>query len=73
MIVKDMIAAGAALQNRTPAGGPQVFDLRIDHVALSDHPSPQVERHVQQELLMRTYQNRFVLLPQVDEIGRAHV
>ena len=69
MIAQDMIAAGAALQDRTPDGAPQVFDLRIDHGALSDHPSRQVVRHVQLELLMRTYQNRFVLLPQVDAPG----
>ena len=67
MVADALIAAGVALQDRTPPAAPQIYDLRIDHAALSDHPSPQMEGHVRQELLMRTYQNRFVLLPQ-DEI-----
>ena len=34
-------AAGTALKDRTPPAAPQIYDLRIDHAALSDHPSPQ--------------------------------
>ncbi len=69
MVVDEMIAAGTALQDRTLPATPQIYDLRIDHAALLDHPSAQIQRHVQQELLMRTYQNRFVLLPEDEVVG----
>ncbi len=55
--------AGEQLQARSGDAPPQIYDLRIDHDGLMDDPSPMRLRHVQHQLLMRTCQNRFVLLP----------
>jgi hypothetical protein len=56
---------GADLRERTGNAPPAVYDLRIDELSLADSHSPQLLEHVQHQALMRSYQGRFVLLPDV--------
>lgn len=59
----ELLALGADLRARTGEAPPAVFDLRIDELSLADSNSPQMLEHVQHQALMRSYQGRFVLLP----------
>lgn len=63
MTIDDMMTLGADLRDRTGDGPPAVYDLRIDDVSLGHNPTPQLYCHVQHQALMRSYQGRFVLLP----------
>lgn len=64
MTPDDLITLGEDLQNRTGDAPPSVYDLRIDSSSLAHQPTPQILAHVQQQALMRSYQGRYVLLPE---------
>lgn len=63
MKIDDLMTLGADLRDRTGDAPPTIYDLRIDDISLGRNPSPQLFRHVRQQALMRSYQGRFVLLP----------
>ena len=63
MTDEDLLTLGADLRNRTGEAPPAVYDLRIDDAGLAEHSSPQLRDHVRQQALMRSYQGRYVLLP----------
>lgn len=63
MTIDDLMILGADLRDRTGNAPPVVYDLRIDDVSLGRNPTPQLYCHVQHQALMRSYQGRFVLLP----------
>ena len=63
MTIDDLMTLGADLRDRTGDAPPAVYDLRIDDASLGRNPTPQLYQHVQQQALMRSYQGRFVLLP----------
>ena len=59
----ELLALGADLRERSGENPPAVYDLRIDEVSLTESNSTQLLAHVQHQALMRSYQGRFVLLP----------
>ncbi len=59
----ELLALGADLRERSGENPPAVYDLRIDDVSLAANNSTQLLTHVQHQALMRSYQGRFVLLP----------
>lgn len=61
----ELLILGADLRERTGDAPPAVYDLRIDDPSLADSHSLQLMEHVQHQALMRSYQGRFVLLPDV--------
>ena len=60
-----LLTLGADLRTPTGDAPPAVYDLRIDDQSLTDTTSPQLLEYVQHQALMRSYQDRFVLLPDV--------
>ena len=61
----ELLTLGADLRARTGEKPIGVYDLRIDEASLGASVSPQLLEHVQHQALMRSYQGRFVLLPDV--------
>ncbi len=63
MKVDDLLTLGADLRERTGDAPAIVYDLRIDDTSLARNPTSQILNHVRNQALMRSYQGRFVLLP----------
>lgn len=61
----ELLVLGADLRDRTGDVPSAVYDLRIDEISLGERASPQLSEHVRHQALMRSYQGRFVLLPDV--------
>ena len=61
----ELLILGADLRARSGDTPPAVYDLRIDELSLAYSNSPQLLEHVRHLALMRSYQGRFVLLPDV--------
>ena len=64
-----LAALGAALRVRSGSAPVAVYDCRIDDKSLTEHHSPQLHTHLNQQALMRSYQGRFMLLPTADFQG----
>lgn len=60
---------GAALRLRSGDHPTPVYDSRIDDESLTDGATPQLVDYLNQQVLMRSYQGRFVLLPTIEFAG----
>ncbi len=58
-----LIGLGADLARRAGSNPPAVYDIRIDHDALSATDDPSLFSYVKHQALLRSYQGRYILLP----------
>lgn len=63
MTPDDLMTLGDLLREQTGREPPAVYDMRIDDQSLAADPKPQLWLHVRHQALMRSYQGRYVLLP----------